>query len=564
MTDTPKHKTQLHAFQYWETQSPESVYMTQPYPDGQVVEYRWREVGDQARRMAAHLNALALPEKSHIAIAGKNSAHWLMADLAIWMAGHVSVPLFPTINAETAEHVLSHSEAQLLFVGKLDGVNDTWNEFKQGIPDSLPRIALPMSPLPEATQWDTIIAETEPLAEWRLPNPDELATIVYTSGSTGQPKGVMHSFGTMVVVGHGLAEQFDVNANDRMLSYLPLAHVAERAAVETNSLYFGFRVYFADTLDTFQQDLKRARPTIFFSVPRLWTKFYQGVQQKLPLKRQRLLFSIPVVSGKVKKKLLEELGLNHVRVALTGSAPLAPDIIKWYRNLGLELLDVYAMSENFAYSHASRPGEARIGYVGTAAPGVEDRIDPATGEIQVKSPGQMLGYYKQPEKTAEDMTEDGFFKTGDMGEFDNEGRLRITGRVKELFKTSKGKYVAPVPIESPLNNHPDIELSCVTGEQQPQPYALVLLAEERQQEQANGTLDSKRLDREFRELLEDVNTRVQEHEKLKFLVIVREAWTMEDGFLTPTMKIKRNVIEDRYAPQANDWFASKQPVIWQS
>lgn len=563
MTETPKHQTQLHAFLYWEQQSPDRVYMTQPFPDGEVVEYTWKQVGDQVRRMAAHLKSLDFPDKSHIAIAGKNSAHWIMADLAIWMAGHVSVPLFPTVNAETAGHVLEHAEVRLLFVGKLDGVNDTWNDFKQGIPDDLSQIALPMSPLPDATQWETIVADTEPMADPPMPNRDDLATIVYTSGSTGTPKGVMHSFGTMVVVGEGLDDQFDVNANDRMLSYLPLAHVAERAAVETNSLYFGFQVFFADNLDTFQQDLQRARPTIFFSVPRLWTKFYQGVQQKIPLSRQKLLFKIPIVSGKVKQKILEQLGLDHVRVALTGSAPLAPDIIKWYRDLGLELLDVYGMSENFAYSHASRPGETRIGYVGSAAPGVETRIDEETGEIQVKSPGQMLGFYKQPEKTAEDMTEDGFFKTGDMGEMDEKGRLKITGRVKELFKTSKGKYVAPVPIESPLANHPDIELACVTGVEQPQPFALVLLAEELQQEKANGTLDRDRLDKELRELLEEVNARLQEHEKLAFLVVVRDAWTMEEGFLTPTMKIKRNVIEDRYAPHADEWFAKKQPVIWE-
>lgn len=561
MNDVQDHATMLHAFVYWEAQTPEATYLTQPYPDGTAIDYSWREVGDQVRRMAAHLQSMELADKSHIAIVGKNSAHWIMADLAIWMAGHVSVPLYPTVNASTAEHVLEHSEARLLFVGKLDGINDTWNDLKQGISDDMDIIALPMSPLPDAPQWQQIVADTQPVSEPQRPNADDLATIVYTSGSTGKPKGVMHSFGSMIVVAHGLKEEFKLDTSDRMLSYLPLAHVAERAAVETTSLYYGFQVFFADTLDTFQADMKRARPTLFFSVPRLWTKFYQGVQQKLSLRKQNLLFRIPIVSGRVKQKLLAELGLDQTRVALTGSAPLAPSIIRWYRELGLELLDVYGMSENFGYSHITRPGAARIGYVGSVAPGAEMRIADDS-EIQVKSPGQMLGYYKMPEKTADDMTDDGFFKTGDMGEVDDQGRLKITGRVKELFKTSKGKYVAPVPIESRIGDHPDIEVVCVTGIDQPRPFALVMLSEEARAKRETNQLDTKALTQDFQQLFENVNSAAEEHEKLACMVIVRDAWTIEDGFLTPTMKIKRSEIERHYLSQADDWYTSRESVIW--
>lgn len=561
MNDVQDHATMLHAFLHWEAQTPEAIYLTQPYPDGTAIDYSWREVGDQVRRMAAHLQSLDLPDKSHIAIVGKNSAHWIMADLAIWMAGHVTVPLYPTVNAATAGHVLEHSEARLLFVGKLDGINDTWNDLKEGIPDDMAIIALPMSPLPDASQWTQIVADTQPVTEPHLPDADDLATIVYTSGSTGQPKGVMHSFATMIVVAHGLQEEFKLDTRDRMLSYLPLAHVAERAAVETMSLYYGFHVFFADKLDTFQADMKRARPTLFFSVPRLWTKFYQGVQQKLSLKKQKVLFKIPIVSGRVKKKLLSELGLDHTRVALTGSAPLAPSIIRWYRELGLELLDVYAMSENFGYSHITRPGAARIGYVGSVAPGAEMRIA-EDGEIHVKSPGQMLGYYKMPEKTAEDMTDDGFFKTGDMGEVDEQGRLKITGRVKELFKTSKGKYVAPVPIENRIGDHPDVEVVCVTGIDQPRPFALIMLSEEARARREKNELDTDTLTKDFQQLLADTNAQLEEHEKLACMVVVRDAWTIEDGFLTPTMKIKRSEIESHYMSQVDAWCAQREPVVW--
>jgi long-chain acyl-CoA synthetase len=560
MSEQPEIKTLVHSLLHWEKTTPDAIYLTQPYPDGRVVDYTWREVGDQVRRMAAHLQSLNLPPKSNIALLGKNSAHWIMADLAIWMAGHVTVPLYPTLNGETARYILEHCEAKLIFIGKLDGKVDGWNDIRPALPANLPRIGLPMSPEPDIPQWEALIAGTQALKNPKLPEPDELATIVYTSGSTGQPKGVMQSFRAMAYVSEGSRQLFPLNRDDRVLSYLPLAHVAERAAVETQSLNFGFRVFFANSLDTFLEDLRRARPTLFFSVPRLWTKFYLGINEKLPPAKQRILFNIPIVSRIIKKKILQQLGLEHVRAALTGAAPLPPKIIEWYRNLGLELLEVYGMSENFGYSHANRPGKTRVGYVGHANPGVEHKIG-ENGEVLVKSPGQMLGYYKMPEQTAASFTPDGFFKTGDMGEIDEQGRLKITGRVKELFKTSKGKYVAPVPIENRLN-HPKIEVVCVAGASQPQPFALVMLSLEAQQELANGG-DRQALQAELEALLDQVNAQVEDHEKLDYLVVVKDQWTMENGFLTPTMKIKRNVIESRYEPRVERWSKMRQKVVWE-
>jgi long-chain acyl-CoA synthetase len=552
-------KTLLHCLLHWEQATPDAIYFTQPFPDGRVVDYTWREVGDQVRRMAAHLQSLNLPPKSNIALLGKNSAHWIMADLAIWMAGHVTVPLYPTLNGETARYILEHCEAKLLFLGKLDGKVDGWNDIKPVLPTNLPKIGLPMSPEPGIPQWTDIIARTAPLRDVRLPDPGELATIVYTSGSTGRPKGAMHSFNAMIQAGRGIEQFFPLTQNDRALSYLPLAHVAERAAVESTSLYFGYRVYFANSLDTFLEDLRRARPTLFFSVPRLWTKFYLGICEKLPPAKQRILFSIPILSRIVKRKILTQLGLQHVRAAVTGAAPLPPHILAWYRELGLELLEAYGMSENFGYSHANRPGMTRVGYVGHPSPGVECRIA-GNGEVLVKSPAQMMGYYKMDAEAA-GLTPDGFFHTGDMGEIDEQGRLKITGRVKELFKTSKGKYVAPVPIENRLN-HPKIEVVCVAGASQPQPLALVMLSAEAQQELANGG-DRQALQAELEGLLDQVNAQVEDHEKLDYLVVVKDQWTMENGFLTPTMKIKRNIIEARYEPQVERWAKMRQKVIWE-
>jgi long-subunit acyl-CoA synthetase (AMP-forming) len=239
---------------------------------------------------------------------------------------------------------------------------------------------------------------------------------------------------------------------------------------------------------------------------------------------------------------------------------LSGEIIGWYRGLGLELLEVYGMSENFGYSHANRPGQAKVGTVGMANPGVTHRIGEG-GEVQVKSPGQMLGYYKNEEKTKEDLTDDGFLKTGDMGEIDQDGCLRITGRVKDLFKTSKGKYVVPVPIENRFN-HPKAEVVCVAGANQPQPCLMVLLSEEARDELDRGG-DRAELEQELARELDAINAQSEAHEQVAFVVVVKEPWTMENGMLTPTMKIKRNVIEDFYNQKMDEWFGKKSKVIWE-
>ncbi len=561
MSSSVSHPTLVHAFLHWAETTPDKVYLTQPRA-GEVSTLTWAQCADQVRRVATYLESLDLPKGSSIALLGRNSAHWILADLAIWLAGHVTVPLYPTLNGETAEYILEHSDARLLIIGKMDGKADGWRDIGPALPADLPLIGLPMCPLQDIMQWDDIVARIEPRMDLPLPQPESLATIVYTSGSTGQPKGVMHSFGGIVSVAAGLRDIYKVNNQDRMLSYLPLAHVAERAVLETSSLYFGFSVYFSEGLETFQQDLQRAQPTIFFSVPRLWTKFYLGVNEKLPLEKQKKLFRIPILSGIIKRKILKQLGLDKCRMAVTASAPLPPNIIQWYRDLGLELLDVYGMTENFGYSHGSRPGQVRVGYVGHCNPGVECRVA-NNGEVLVKSPGQMMGYYKNPEKTLEDMTEDGFLKTGDRGEIDEQGRLKITGRVKELFKTSKGKYVAPVPIEQKLSRHPKVEVICVTGPSQPQPFALLMLSLDAVNELQDGSLDRTQLTQDFESLLEEVNQSLEDHERMDYVVVVKDQWTMENGYLTPTMKIKRNIIEERYLPHADIWITRRQRVVWE-
>lgn len=552
----------VHGLLHWEKNLPNKTALVQPLVSGQVISYTWADVANQVRCMATYLLSLNLPHGTSIAIYGKNSAHWIMADLAIWMAGHVSVPLYPTLNVEGATYVLEHSDAKVLLIGKLDGKTDSWNDVKDHIPAYLTCIRLALAPEFDAPKWDDIVKNTAPLAEPILPEPNQLATIVYTSGSTGLPKGVMQSFATLLSGAHELQMKYQATDTDRALSYLPLAHVAERIFIECTLMISGFTVYFANSLETFVDDLNRAQPTLFFSVPRLWTKFYLGINEKIPLHVQNVLFKIPVLGKIVKKKLLTKLGLNKVRYAFTASAPLPTDIILWYRNLGLELLEVYGMTENCGYSHVTQEGNFAAGYVGNVQPKVECKID-ENGEILVKSPGTMLGYYKNAEKTAEDITADGFLRTGDLGEIDASGRLKITGRIKDIFKTSKGKYVMPVPTEQKLGNNELIESVCVGGSSQPQPVAFIMLPEEiRHQLKQNSK--NEEIENSLKLLRNSINETLESHEKISFFVVVNESWTMENDLLTPTLKIKRNKIESRYEPFLNQWAAQKQEVVWES
>jgi long-chain acyl-CoA synthetase len=550
----------LQRLYHWERTAPDRVVLTQPIGGGALREFTWRQTLDQTRRMAAYLKAQGIAPGDRVAILSKNTAWWLMCDWAIWMAGGVSVPLYPTLAADTIRQILVHSESKLLFVGKLDG----WDGMKAGVPASLPCIGMPLAPPNSYPQWDDIIARTAPLPGEPVRDADELSTIMYTSGTTGAPKGVMHSFGTFAwSVGAGLKRVSAINSNARMLSYLPLSHVAERTLVEHGILATGMHVYFAESLDTFTADLQRARPTAFFSVPRLWVKFQQGVHAKMPPAKLQRLLGIPILGRIVRKKVLGALGLDQCEFAAGGAAPMPPELLGWYNRLGLDLVEVYGMTENCGVSHATLPGQSRPGTVGLPYEGVLSRIDPDNGEIQVKSPGLMLGYYKEPELTREAFTDDGWLHTGDKGTLDAEGNLRITGRVKDLFKTSKGKYVAPAPIEDRLVMHEAIEACCVTGANLGQPLGVVMLNPQAAARAGdNGARGA--LEQALSAHLTQVNAGLDPHEQLDCLVVVTEAWTVDNGFITPTFKVKRNRIEEAYAPRYEAWVGARKPVVWVS
>ena len=544
-----------------EAAHPEAVYLSQPIGGGKVVDYTWAQTLDQARRMAAHLQSRGMEPGARIAILSKNSAHFIIAELAIWIAGGTTVAIFPTETADTIRYVLEHSGASLLFVGKLD----IWEQQKPGVPAGLPCITLPLSPPTDFESWDAIIARTRPLTGRPSRAGTDLAMLIYTSGSTGQPKGVMHSFERITAASLGIVNEIKSrigsDVHNRVLSYLPLAHVFERAWVECGSLVDGnTHLYFAESLDTFLQDLNRARPTTFISVPRLWLKFQQGVFSKMPPKKLDRLLGIPILGRIVARKVLKGLGLDQALLAGSGSAPIPAELITWYRRLGLNLSEGYAMTEDFAYSHNSTDDINAPGYVGVPMPGVQVRLSDE-GEVLIKSPGQMVGYYKRPDLDAESFTADGFFHTGDRGEIRADGLLKLTGRVKELFNTSKGKYVAPAPIENRLNAHPMIELSLVSGVGQSAAYAMVVLAENLRPQLGDAAVRAT-VQQELGNLLREVNQAVADYEQLRMIVVAQQPWSIENGMLTPTMKIRRSRIEAEFEAQLAHWYTSQGPVHW--
>ena len=441
--------TPLAAFLQWEKQQADRLFLKQAI-DGKTITYTFGEAGQEARKIAAYIKSLKLPRRSHIAILSKNCAHWIMADLAIMMADHVSIPIYPTLNTEAMHQVLTHSESKLIIVGKLDN----YVEHKEGIP-AIPKIGIAMFGIQEPMLWEDIVAQHEALSDMPNPDLDDLHTIIYTSGTTGTPKGVMHSIRNFAESVAVFSKELKLQDHPRLFSYLPLAHVAERMGIGTFGIYKGAEFSFAESLATFGANLEQCQPHLFFGVPRIWTKFQEKIFEKLAPNKLNLLLKLPFISTLIKKNLKRKLGLTSARYCISGAAPLAKSIISWYRKLDIHILEVYGMTEDCVISHANLPHAFKIGSVGKPWPSVDAKLS-KEGEILLKNNCMFKGYYKNPAITAEVFDENGYFKTGDCGQYDAEGYLSIIGRVKDQFKTDKGKYISPSPIELAFSKNSNI------------------------------------------------------------------------------------------------------------
>jgi long-chain acyl-CoA synthetase len=539
----------LERFAHWVETRPNAVWLSQPV-DGQWHDFTWGQVDDQARRIAAALKAMGCEPGDRVALLAKNCAQWLIADLAIMMAGLVSVPLYPLQSAESVAYVLRHSQAKAIFVGKLDEPE----KLEGGIPAEVIRIAMPYPTLPAQHQWNALLAAHERLRTVHRPEPSDVLSILYTSGTTGQPKGVMLSAQAFAWAGSRSVSELNITDKDQYFSYLPLSHAAERILVEVNALYSAGRVAFLESLDSFVRDLQHVRPTVFFSVPRLWTRFQQGVLAKMPQAKLERLLKIPLFGKLLAWKIRRGLGLDRARFLVSGAAPIPTALLNWYQTIGMPICEGYGMTEHFAYGFFNRHDSIRIGSVGQPMPGLEVKIA-EDGEILLRCPSMMLGYYLDPDKTSETLR-DGWLHTGDKGELDADGFLKITGRVKDIFKTSKGKYVAPAPIEGEIAKNLWVEQVCLMGSGLDQPVVLVELSLTAT-EQPREALEADLL-----RTLNVLNERLQPHERISHMVVVSEPWTVDNGCMTPTMKIRRNVLESRFIAEPYVLDTSK-PLVWQ-
>lgn len=539
----------LEAFQYWENKMPNSVFLKQPL-NGKIINYTFAQVGEESRKIANAIKNFNLPERSHIALISKNCAHWHMADIAIMMSGHVSIPIYPSLNASSINQILVHSESKAIIIGKLDDLESQ----QSGFPD-IHKICVGVYGDNNGTLWEDIISNGQEITNVYIQKPDDLYTIIYTSGTTGDPKGVMHTVNNFMESVKAIHARFPLEDNSKLFSFLPIAHIAERV-LENISIAIGATVAFPESLQSIASDLEKVQPNLFFAVPRIWTKFQEKILEKIPQKKLSTLLKIPVVKGFIKKKLQQKLGLRDAKYIISGAAPIAPSLVNWFETIGITILEGYGMSEDTIISHFNIATDNRVGTVGKAVAGVSVKIS-SEGEICIKNKCLMKGYYKSPEITASVFDEDGFFKTGDIGQYDHDGFLTITGRVKDQFKTDKGKYISPAPLELKLSINKDIDQICLVGTGIPQPIALITLSE------LGKTKSRTSLCVGLVATMNQINPHIEKHEKIEKVIIMKEDWSIDNGLTTPTMKVKRNEIEKIHQEFYKSWFENEDKVIFE-
>jgi len=524
-------KSPIEMMYQWERETPDHVFLRQP-AKLEWTEYNWRQIGDAVRRITSYIRSLELAPGSHIGIWSSNSKDWVIVDLAIMLSGHISVPLYPGQDVESAQYIFEHSETALLFVGAFDQSA----RVDEAVPASISRVAMLGCSVDCSTSLQDIIAQYPPFAQSPVPDPEAIFTILYTSGTTGNPKGVMHMHQTPGHVVPDLIQSLRMNEpENKFFSFLPMSHAAERIIVEMTALYCNGSISFSEGLTTFGDEIRSVQPTFFFAVPRLWVKFKEGVDATLPAEAQAQL------TPEQKQAVAENLGLGSARIILTGSAPCSVDVQEWFMDMGIILRDAYGMTENFVHGvgwvHDDRPIPGCLGH--PLGESVEVKLS-ADNEIMFRSKGLMKGYYREAEKTAEVLV-DGWYMTGDAGRFDEDGRLWITGRVSEVFKTSKGKFIRPARIENLFGRSEDLGQFCIMGHGLDQPVLMTTLSE------TGASLDEATLKEGLEGLLDEVNAELPAWEKVAQVYITPE-WLIENGMLTPTMKLKRKQIEQKYRP----------------
>lgn len=555
----------------------------------------WREYGQRVRQVGMGMVALGLEPKDRVAIIGDSRPEWLYADLGNLSVNGISVGVYTTCSAEEVAYHLSHSEARFFFVEDEEQL-DKALEIRDQLPKLEKIVVMDMKGLkhfhdPMVISFDELLQagkecdEKNPgLFEQRLEKtgPDDIATFVYTSGTTGPPKAVMLSHANVIFNSDAFARQVPAFETDVVLSYLPLCHIAERTLSVYHAINLGFTVFFAESPDTVPDNLREVSPTFFFAVPRIWEKFHSfinlGVQEATWIKQQCYRFALYIGNKTARRRLNHQrqpiplllanllvsitifrnikklLGIDRARFALSGAAPISPDVLEYFHALGVNIRESYGLTETSALVTVHRDQNIRLGTCGEPLPGVEVKIA-EDGEILVRGDNVFQGYFKDEENTRRTLI-DGWLHTGDLGELSHDGLLRITGRKKDLIITSGGKNISPQYIENLLKFSPYIVDAVVIGDRRKYLTTIIIVDEENIIKYAQDhrvpftTYASFTKTKEIRKLIGDevekVNTKLSRVEQIKNFAIADKILDQEDDELTPTMKVKRKKVSETY------------------
>ena len=546
-------------FYKWEKKLADRPFLRQPF--GKLWEtYTWGEVGLMARKLATGLKSLGLKDKSHIGLVSKNCREWIIADLAITIAGYISVPFFPTLKSYEIKNLLNFGDVDALFVGKLEN----WDEMKQGVPPNLPIISFPHyknhSKIDVGEKWFDFINRFDPQTDDFYPKNNDIWTIIFTSGTTGDPKGAVIKYKSLYNT-KSVHEDYnplgiDEGGNNRFISYLPLNHIFERVCIEWTCLRYGGNLSFVESLESFGQNLSSVSPTAFQGVPRIYSKFQEKILLKIPQTKLTKLLKIPVLSWIIKRKLKKTLGMSKAKVIISGAAALPVELIDWFKTIGIYITNGYGMTENCCVCTNLNPyqnhGRGSVGKI--SSPDVSLKIT-GEGEICMKGPFLMDSYYKNKEMT-DSTLQNGWLHTGDKGFIDDDGYLYVTGRVKDIFKTTKGKYIEPAAIESKFGNVDEFSQICLVGLNCVQPLLLVVPTELAKSNKDQTTI-------KISKILNEVNNDLDNYKKISKIIFVKEDWTPDNEMTTPTLKIKRAKVDEKFSLKYNNWEKSAESIIWE-
>ena len=523
---------------HWATECPDDIWLRDRQGD-EITEWTWSEVREQAQAIGAWQEQTLPGPATNIGILSRNCAHWFMADLGSIYAGNVIIPMFTTLPQETAQYVMEFTDMQVLFVG----ATENWDQVEAVLPKNVLLITLPGVELERGhLRWDDLVAAHRGRQPDYTCKADDLISLVFTSGTTGVPKGVMQTHESNVIPINRFKDAFALPERGRYFSYLPLSHIAERQIVEGSSLMNGGVVHFNENMTTLLRDLPECSPHMMFGPPRVWEQLQQVIIGQFGSTEvvEKALADDPQGTG---KKIRDMLGLDDVVYALTAAAPTPPALIHWYEQFGIKLMEGFGQTEAMGMC-ANTPEHRRIGSIGRAVGEVEVRVS-AEGELVMRANGCATGYYRMPEKTAETFV-DGWVHTGDKGRIDEDGFIYITGRVKDYFKTIQGKFVAPTPIENEFSRNPHTEQLCLLGRGYSKTVMTCVLSALAQQE------DRAVITAAILALAKKVNRKVDKHARIGVVLISTDPWSINNGMLTPTLKIRREQVEGRFGERAQE------------